>query len=334
MYRRLLDGSQPDELLFEQEDALFWTDMSRSSDDTYLLVETSSSETAEVHYLDLTKKDSKLECVAKKRTKVLYDVDHWNGFWVITSNVEETPNMRLMVCRVGQDETHWRDVADGGGGTLFDGGYERALDDVQSFEKYVVASGRYAGIPAVWILKMAPENAGLFQVQTFSQLSFEEDAYDVGVGVNYNYDSERLALYYNSLTTPLQTLEVSMAEPDNKEVRRVLKAKNVPGYLKAEYDCQRITIASRDGKAEIPVSFVYRRDVMEKHVGNGETVPLHLVGYGSYGACSEADFSATRLTLLNQGIVCAVAHIRGGGEMGRQWYEEPNGGKYLCKENT
>jgi len=336
VYKRLLDGSGgDDELLFEQDDALFWTGMGRSSDDKYLLIETSSSETSEVHYLDLTNKDAKLECVAKKRTKVLYEVDHWNGFWVVTSNVDETPNMRLMVCEVGQDETNWEDVTDGEGVKLFDGGYERALDGVGAFEKYIVASGRYGGIPAVWVLKMVgEENADSFEVQKFSQLSFDEDAYDVGVGVNYNYNSERLALYYDSLTTPLQSLEVSMAEPDNMDVRRVLKAKNVPGYTKEDYDCQRITVTSRDGKTEIPVSFVYRRDVMEKHVKNGETLPLHLVGYGSYGACCEADFSSTRLTLLNRGIVCAVAHIRGGGEMGRQWYEEPNGGKYLCKENT
>jgi oligopeptidase B len=125
-----------------------------------------------------------------------------------------------------------------------------------------------------------------------------------------------------------------MSDPNNADIRRVLKAKNVPGYIKADYDCQRITVTSRDGETEIPVSFVYRRDVMERHVDSGEPVHVHMIGYGSYGASSEADFSATRLTLLNRGVICAVAHVRGGGEMGRQWYEEPNGAKFLCKENT
>ena len=129
-------------------------------------------------------------------------------------------------------------------------------------------------------------------------------------------------------------MEVSMNDPNNADVRRVLKAKNVRGYDKADYDCQRITVTSRDGKTEIPVSMVYRRDTMEEHANSGKTLPVHLVGYGSYGACSEADFSPTRLPLLNRGIVYVVAHVRGGSEMGRQWYEEPNGGKYLCKENT
>jgi len=337
VFRRQLDGSKEDELLFQQNDALFWTSVTRSSDDKYLLIETSSSETSEIHYLDLTDPDAELKCVAKRRTKVLYDVDHWNGYWVITSNVDETPNMRLMVCKVGEDETKWKDVTmiseSGDKIKLFDGGLERALDGAESFEKYLVASGRYAGIPAVWVLEMNMDE-NVFEVKRSTQLTFEEDAYDVGVSANFNYGSDMLALYYDSQTTPLQTLEVSMSEPNNADVRRVLKAKNVPGYVKNDYDCQRITVTSRDGKTEIPVSFVYRRDVMEKHKETGETIPVHLVAYGSYGACSEADFSSTRLTLLNRGIVCAVAHIRGGGEMGRQWYEEPNGAKFLCKENT
>jgi len=336
VYRRLLDGSKEDELLFQQDDTLFWTGVSKSSDDKYLLIETSSSETAEIYYIDLTEKNAELKCIAKRRTKVLYDVDHWNGHWIITSNVNGTPNMRFMVCKVGEDESKWNDVTvnvDGVDVKLFDGGYERSLDGVESFDKFLVASGRYGGIPAVWVLEM-DEDRNNFSVRKSTSLTFEEDAYDVGVSVNYNYESDKLALYYDSQITPPQSLQVSMSEPNNAEVRRVLKAKNVPGYNKEEYDCQRITVLSRDGETEIPVSIVYRKDVMENFEVGKETVPTHLYGYGSYGACCEADFSATRLALLNRGMAVVVAHVRGGSEMGRQWYEEPSGGKYLCKENT
>jgi len=336
IYRRLLDRSKEDELLFQQDDESFWTSIGRSSDDKYLFIETSSAETSEVHYLDLTKADSDLKCVAKRRTKVLYEADHWNGYWIITSNVDQTPNMRLMMCKVGENESEWKDVTmidNGNEVKLFEGGYERSLDGVESFDKYLVASGRFEGIPRVWVLEMGSDE-GAFKVEKSTQLTFEESAYDVGVYVNYNYNSDKLVLYYLSLTTPLQTLEVSMNDPNNADARRVLKSKHVPGYDKADYDCQRITVTSRDGKTEIPVSMVYRRDTMEHHASSGKTVPVHLVGYGSYGACSEADFSATRLPLLNRGIVYVVAHVRGGSEMGRQWYEEPNGAKYLCKENT
>ena len=335
VYRRLLDGSKKDELLFQQNDEQFWTSAGKTSDDKYLLIETSSSETSEVYYIDLTTPDAEMKCVAKRRTKVLYDVDHWNGYWVISSNVDETPNMRLMACKVGEDESQWKDVTmleDGAEIKLFDGSYERSLDGVGSFKDYVVASGRFEGIPRVWVLEMGDEST--FQVRKSTQLTFDEDAYDAGVSINYNYDSDKLLLYYNSLTTPLQSVEVLMSDPNNADTRNVVKTKNVPGYMKADYDCQRITVTSRDGKTEIPVSMVYRRDVMEQFANSGETVPVHLVGYGSYGLCSEADFTSTRLPLLNRGMVYVLGHIRGGGEMGRQWYEEPTGAKYLCKENT
>jgi Protease II len=338
VYRRKLDGSKGDELLFQQDDDLFWTSIHRSSDDKYLLIDSSSSETTQVHYLDLTDANAKLERVAKRRQKVLYDVDHWNGHWIITSNVDGTPNMRLMVCKVGQDESHWKDMTlienDETEVKLFDGGYEYALSNVETFEKYLVASGRYQGIPRIWVLELEDNDKEQLTVKKSTLLTFEEDAYDLNVGMNYNFDSDKLVVMYDSLTTPLQSMEITMNDPNNQEARRVLKAKHVPGYDKADFDCQRTFVTSRDGKTEIPVSIVYRRDAMEQHESTGKPLPVHLNGYGSYGASSEADFSVTRLPLLNRGMVCVVAHVRGGGEMGRQWYEEPNGAKYLCKENT
>jgi oligopeptidase B len=133
------------------------------------------------------------------------------------------------------------------------------------------------------------------------------------------------------MVTPSSSIEISL--DGSYDGRKVLKSKSVPGYDREMYGCDRIEVLSRDGKTRIPVSVVYRKDTMEK-VKSGETVPLHLYGYGSYGACMEADFDITRLPLLDRGMIYAIAHIRGGGEMGRQWYEEPNGAKYLCKKNT
>lgn len=337
VYKRYLNSGEKketDELIFEQLDDLYWTSIGKSSDLRYLFISTSSSETSEVYYLDLQDPSSELKCVAKKRTKVLYDVEHFNGHWIITSNVDETPNMRLMTCKVGADcADEWKDMTtDNGSKKVFDGGYERSLDGVETFEKYLVAAGREGGIPRVWVLEPSMSGENLV-ADKCTQLVFDESAYDVGVGVNYNYSSEKLTLYYDSLTTPLQSLQVTMNDPNNNEKRLVLKQKNVPGYDKPTYGCDRITVTVRDG-TEVPVSMVYRKDVMEKHVSDGTTMPVHLVGYGSYGACSEADFSATRFPLLNRGIIYVMAHVRGGGEMGRQWYEEPNGAKYLCKENT
>ncbi len=296
-----IDDRVDDELIFEQNDDLYWTSIHKSSDKKYLFISTSSSETSEVYYLDLEDENAKLQRIAKARTKVLYDVDHFNGHWIITSNVDGTPNMRFMSCpvSVGPDcGERWVDVVmdnggDGNSGNkLFDGGYERSLDSVEAFEKYLVATGREGGIPRVWVIEPSlssssseNENDAPLTAKKSTQLVFDETAYDVGVGINYDYSTDKLMLYYDSLTTPLQSLQVTMDDPNNKEKRTVLKEKNIPGYDKAVYGCQRITVTVRDG-TEVPVSMVYRNEDMEEHVTNGTTMPVHLVGYGSYGACS------------------------------------------------
>jgi oligopeptidase B len=330
VYKRIL-GSKPedDELIFEQPDDIYWTSIYKSSDYRYLFINTSSSETSEVYYLDLKQEENNdndnaaaatLQRVAEKRQKVLYDVEHFDGSWIINSNVDETPNMRLMTCPVGSDcAEDWVDMKNQQGDKLFDGGYDRSLDRVVTFEKYLVATGREGGIPRVWVIEPAPyatstnntnEN-DLLLAEKCTQLIFDETAYDVGVGANYDYSTEKLTLYYDSMRTPLQSLQITLNDPNNMNQRIVLKQKKVPGYDKSTYGCDRITVKVRDG-TEVPVSMVYRKDVMEKYEKNGEKLPVHLVGYGSYGACSEADFSATRLSLLNRGIVYAMAHIRGG----------------------
>lgn len=226
-------------------------------------------------------------------------------------------------------ENDWKNVELNVGMILFDGGYDRSLSSVTPFSNHVVACGREGGIPRVWIISYNEND----HVANFERLGFDETAHAVGLGSHYEFDTDKVVLSYDSLVTPLQSVEVSMSDSSISQ-RTVLKQKNVPGYKKEDYGCDRLTVTSRDGTAEIPVSLVYRKDVMEQHISTGQPCPTHLYGYGSYGSCCEADFRATRLPLLNRGMVYVIAHVRGGGEMGRQWYEEPNGAKYLCKKNT
>lgn len=316
-----------EKLLWEETDHLHWVHISKSLDGRYLFVDSSSKETSEVHYLDLKDPNATLQCVAKRRTKVLYEVEHRKGTWWITSNVNGTPNMRLLTCPVGPNcEGEWKELVDKDGTPLFDGGYDRSLSDVTAFATHVVASGREGGIPRVWIISLDDAES----VQSFEKLTFEEAAHSVELSSHYEFETDSIVLSYDSLITPLQHLEINLSDTSK---RTVVKERNVPGYQKSRYDCERITVTARDG-TEIPVSLVYRKDVMEEHLKEGKPVHTHLYGYGSYGACIEADFRATRLPLLDRCIVYVIAHVRGGGEMGRQWYEEPNGAKYLCKKNT
>jgi len=332
LYRRTIGSDAPDELLYQEDDELYWVGLSKSFDDKYIFVSSRSKETAEVHFLDLTDPNAVLQCVAKRRKKVLYSVRHRAGYWYITSNVEGTPNMRLMVsAAVPNSEDQWTDMVDQNGNVMFNGGYERSISGMTSFASHSVATGREGGLPQVWIISYGSTDT--LDVDGFVQLKFDEDAYDVGLGSNLNCAADSVVIAYDSLVTPLSYISVPLKSPTDLAARTVLKEQEVPGYDRTKYGCERTTVRSRDGSTDIPVSIVYRSDVMAK-VKSGEPQPTHLYGYGSYGACMEASFRGTRRTLLDRGMIYVIAHVRGGGEMGRQWYEEPNGAKYLCKKNT
>jgi len=373
LYRRQIldddDHNWKDELLWEETDELYWMHVYKTLDEKYLILRSASKETSEVWYLDLHSNDdddAKLKCIAPRRKKVLYRVSHWEGTWFISTNAGNTPNLKLMSCPVGGSHEDWTPVIwkkqndddvvdddddddDDNDSTsreiLFDGGYDRSLDAILTFKNHAVASGREEGIPRIWILSLSKDTNqngdDQVHVRSFTRLNFEEDAYDVGLASNREYDTDTVRVAYDSLVTPLQHLEISLTNPSSP--RTVLKEKKVPGYNKEDYGCDRITVPSRDGTTEIPCSLVYRKDIMEEwisvnndsdDISASKSLPVHLYGYGSYGSCIEASFRSTRLSLLDRGIVYVIAHVRGGGEMGRQWYEEPNGAKYLCKKNT
>jgi oligopeptidase B len=335
------NNDAPDEMMLQENDDIFWMGMAKSLDGRYLFVEASSKETSEIHYLDLHDPHAVLQCVAPRRANVLYDVEHRAGQWWIESNVGGLPDMALFTCPAEPNcADQWQLLKDPTSGeVLFDGGYDRSLDGVVCFQSHAVACGRQGGIPRVWIIGLEPVDnadpstaaaaaASTSTVTKFEMLTFPEEAYDVALGSHHEFEAEHVVVAYDSMVTPTQSLEIRVDDTSN---RKVLKERQVPGYDKELFACDRTTVTSRDGKTEIPVSLVYRKDVMEEHVASGKPVHTHLYGYGSYGSCMEADFSITRLPLLNRGMVYVIAHVRGGGEMGRQWYEEPNGAKYLCK---
>lgn len=335
MYRRRLDQltsnadtQHSDELLFEELDDLYWCGMYKSLDGKYLFVESSSAESSEIFYLDLSDPTAKLQCIAKRRQKVLYEVEHRNGQFWIQSNVGGLKNMALFTAPAqAHCEKEWKLVTDANGQALFAGGTDRSLSGLSCFQNHVVAEGREGGLPRVWILRVDEQDA----VHSFEQLTFPEPSHDVGMGTHYEFDTDKIVVTYDSMVTPTQSLEIDLHDTSK---RTVLKERTVPGYDKSLYTSERFSVKSRDGSVDIPVSLVCRKDVLEQHQASGQPIPVYLYGYGSYGICTEPDFVAGRLPLLNRGMACVVAHIRGGAEMGRQWYEEPNGAKYLCKKNT
>jgi oligopeptidase B len=273
VYRRRLGSDQPDELLYEEKDETFWVGIDKSDDKRYLFVSTEGMETSEVYYLDLDDPRARLECVAKRRAKVLYSVSHQKGHWWIMSNTGGLPNLALWIAPVIPNcEDTWEPVNDADGERLFDGSYDKSLDGLSMFANHVVLSGRTGGLPRLWFIRLGDDGKS---VTNFVRLEFPEEAYDVCEGSNYEYETDRIAVAYDSLVTPTQVLEIRLDDPSD---RLALKERQVPGYVKSLYGCERITVLSRDGSTEIPVSLVYRRDTMERHKATGERVPLVLYG--------------------------------------------------------
>ena len=158
-------------------------------------------------------------------------------------------------------------------------------------------------MPRVWVLEFDEEQSistkeavNPLAVSRMTRLEFDETAYDVGIGGNRDPSLPYIVIAYDSLVTPPSHIAISLSNPVDLDARRVLKEKEVPGYDKESYACERTTVRSRDGKTEIPVSLVYHRDVLQER-SNGP-IPTHLFGYGSYGASIEASFRSTRLPLL------------------------------------
>jgi len=162
------------------------------------------------------------------------------------------------------------------------------------------------------------------------KITFDEPIYTAELDINREFDATQLRFEYSSLTTPRSIFEYDMA--DASHPRRVLKEQPVPNYDASLYESCRTEATAADG-TKVPMSLVWRKDRRPKQAdGSYAPMPTLLYGYGSYGACIDPEFSPTRVALLDRGILYAIAHIRGGGEMGRTWYEDE--GKYLKKKNT
>jgi oligopeptidase B len=326
-YRRLFesDGSyiepekQSDELLFEEQNVLFNIHITKTSGGKYLLVTSTSAESSEVHYIDLQSNDrpfaSGLRCIAPRRTNLLYRATHACGYWLLLTNLGNSPNLSLKVCPVGtEDPDGWKDVTLCTTGiAVFDGGDQISLDMVTAFIPpsvtskdrsepfaYAVVRGREDGLPRVWILELIEDiDANSLATSKSTRLEFNEDAFDVEIGRNLDPSLPYVVITYDSPVTPMSHIAVPLANPEKLGDRIVLKERKVPGYQKHLYVSEKIKIPSRFGH-DIPVSLIYRKDALRAGFGN---IPVHLYGYGAYGASIEASFQAIRACpLLNRGV--------------------------------
>ena len=317
LWRHVLGTAQSeDELLYTEKDELFWLAIGKSDSGKYLWAETASTETAEVHAIDLSKgKGAAPVCVAPRKFGVVYSVIDRGDSLLVLTNKDDQKNFALLAAPAALPSapSSWAPLA----GFEYDS--NRTIAGVKAFKDHVAVFGREDGQTQAWVLSMPAEAATVAKAE---RLSFEEASFEVYGGANYEYDDKELRIVFSSMVTPPTTLTHDMASG----ARKTLKVKPVPNYDASKYATERLHATAADG-TQIPISLVYRKDLKK------DGAPCMLYGYGSYGINMEPSFSASRLPLLDRGMCYAIAHIRGGGEMGRErWYEKE--GKYLTKRNT
>ena len=309
VFRHRLGKGAADDLVYEEPDETFSVFLRRSQSRKYLMAVSNHTLRTEVRTLRADDPDGDFAVFEPRGERHEYSVDHLGDrFWVRTN--DEAPNFRLM--STAEDTTGraaWREETPHRDDVLLEG--------FELFDRFLVLAERRGGLNQLRI-----EEVGGGGMEGHD-LDFGEPTYSAGLGVNPDPSSGTLRYVYQSLTTPRSVFDYDPAARE-KTLRK--QDQVLGGFDSADYRTERLWAVAADG-TEVPVSVVYRPDLRPAEGGS----PLLLYGYGAYGASMDAGFSSLRLSLLDRGFVYAIAHIRGGEEMGRSWYED---GKLLNKKNT
>ncbi len=307
LYKHTL-GTPPEDdiMVYKEDNEAFFIYISKTKSRKYLLLNTVSHITSEAYYLSADHPEADFNLIHPREKGVEYYVHHHRDRFFILTNYN-AKNFRLMEVPLSNpSRENWKDFIP----------YRDSIqiEDIEIFEKYLVVCEREKGLQKLRIINLTTDDS--------HYVEFKEPVYTFWTAGNRNFDSNLLRFYYTSFITPLSIFDCDM----DKKTLELKKQKEVlGGYEPSLYQSERVYAPASDGTI-IPLSLVYKKDITK----NGNN-PLLLWSYGSYGDNSDPYFSSTRLSLLDRGFIYVIAHTRGGGEMGRDWYE---GGKMLTKKNT
>ncbi|SIS73731.1 S9 family peptidase [Belliella pelovolcani] len=300
------DASQ-DEVVFEEKDQTLNCGVGITKSKKYIIIGSGRTDASYAYYLDADKPGKPL-LIAPIEDNVQYDVDHAGGdeFFIYTN--QDAVNYRLVKTPItNPTKANWKDVIPNRSDIFLEG--------VDYFKDYMAVQETKEGLAKIRIIKYA-DNAE-------HEIQFDEPAYSAGLGYNPAFDTDVVRYSYTSMTTPNSVYDYNM----ESRTKELMKEQPVLGdFNKNNYQTERVMVTARDGK-KVPMSIVYRKDKFKKD----GTMPGWIYAYGSYGYSMDASFSSSRLSLLDRGMVYAIAHIRGGQEMGGDWYED---GKMMNKKNS
>ncbi|WP_301922553.1 S9 family peptidase [Ferruginibacter sp.] len=295
-----------DKIVYQEKDPSNYIGVSKTKSDKYILITSQATLSSEIKWIDASKPNDAFAVFQPRSKEVLYDVDHANDRFYIRTNLH-AKNFKIVTCTEDKkDSTNWKDLLPHSDSIL--------VQAFELFKNFIAVSERINGLTQIHIINVK-DNTGYY-------LAFDEPAYTASIGANPDFNTDVLRFNYTSLTTPVSVYDYNMV---NKEKKLMKQQEVLGGFKVADYTTERAFATAKDG-TKIPLSIVYKKGFNK----NGNA-PLLLYAYGSYGISTDAAFSSVRLSLLNRGFAFAIAHIRGGEEMGRYWYED---GKTMKKKNT
>ena len=297
--------SEKDLLIYEEKDPSFFCSINLSKTKKYLFIRTADHETSEYLFINLKLNQTTPILFKKRIKKIEYDLEHHEKFFVISTNIDNAKNFKIMI---SHEESYqkWEEFIT----------YEKVnlILDFILLKDWLIRLERTEGSENIIILNLNNKNQ--------HKISFDEEAYNLSLDHGYEYETDTFRYSYSSPTTPKSIFDYNC----KSKKQELKKTQEVPsGHNKDDYICKKIFATAHDNE-KIPITILYKKGI--KLDSNNH---LLLYGYGSYGISIPSNFSTNRLSLVDRGIVYAIAHIRGGKEKGYEWYEN---GKLLNKKNT
>lgn len=302
-------NSTNDKLVYYEKDDTFNTSVYKTKSFKFLVIESSSTMTTEYQILKADEPNGKFKVFQKRTRGLEYNIAHYGNHFYILTNKDDAINFKLMQTPDNKTSIkNWTELIPHRDNVL--------LEDIDLFSSYLVVSERFNGLNQLRIIPWKNPNKEYY-------LPFSSETYSAFTTTNLDFNTPVLRYAYQSMATPSSVIDFNM---DTRE-KTILKEQEVLGgnFDKNNYIEERIWATAQDG-TKVPISLVYRKNIKK----NGKN-PLLLYAYGSYGITVEPYFSSTRLSLLDRGFIYAIAHIRGGEDLGRKWYED---GKLFKKINT
>ena len=311
IYKHLLGSpSSTDQLIYEELDEEFSCVVHKTKSEKFILIHSESTISSEIRFVPADQPSAPLQILQARIPHLEYAADHFGDYFYIRTN-DRAQNFKLVKAPLANpSKENWIEVIPHRPETLF--------EDFDLFSKFLVTQERSNGLTQIHIQPWEAEG----EAEGHS-LAFEDETYTAYVGTNPEFDTNLLRFVYNSLVSPSSVYDYDMV---TRQKTLLKQQEVVGGHEPSDYHSERIWAKAADGVL-VPISLVYQKSTFSKSGKN----PVLLYAYGSYGYSMDAYFSSNRLSLLQRGFVFAIAHIRGGEDLGRAWYED---GKLLKKKNT